>query len=603
MLILIGTATIAYNTQISTSIHVTKLLVPLKPVVPIKNSKGTLIPNSKNLLIWKEKETEEVKDKSSQGVDGSYNPFATNVDSGSISLEAHLSADKDVDKIPFRLTGKFGGKEVFKHDKECFQGKSVTVKWESPTKKKLGIPWGRAVDIEWYLTCIPTKQEIGSSKKTSRVEAYGVSGSLPSFFQKKGVSVRFLRRFALPDFEDYTKWVTSKCFEIGFKYDCNIGYPAFGTGDSSGGTYKLQNWLDEAPKPVSRVNCYDQAGIVHLAMMLQLGNPSKPWAYMNPFGYINKVPLVGWGECNNPFFEDDTSRQVVDINDAKRTGFNNHAFIVLSDKVLDSCCGPHQGTESKSEYISAAIDKVTTLKKCEAGKKITLKDGITDIDKTSANSAKSAKSAKSALAMIAPPRLNEAIDRAMDKAIVVNRPPVEASNADFGAIPLLFQQQFGARLEIETVVIDAEGSDSRYIFDIDGGGFTLDISVCKDHETAIRVMTEHLAGYTAPLDETLSRPLTGQEKGQLNLEGPGISVWIRGNVFFVLNIPSLGLESHILAKAVDDHFAVASVPSPGASLKPSLRELRGPKEPIEVGTEFTIQAEVGAKFCSIIILF
>lgn len=101
------------------------------------------------------------------------------------------------------------------------------------------------------------------------------------------------------------------------------------------------------------------------------------WAYLNPFGFINSADLIGWGNCNNPFFRstdesgvpDAPSQQLVDINrfDPIRSGFKTHAFIILPDAdilkrtVIDATSGPHAGTEPFKDYILAGIDTKTNL--------------------------------------------------------------------------------------------------------------------------------------------------------------------------------------------------------------------------------------------------
>lgn len=47
------------------------------------------------------------------------------------------------------------------------------------------------------------------------------------------------------------------------------------------------------------VNCFDQAGIVQLATLLGVPNGKIGCEHKMPFGYLNTINLVGWGECNN----------------------------------------------------------------------------------------------------------------------------------------------------------------------------------------------------------------------------------------------------------------------------------------------------------------
>ena len=103
---------------------------------------------------------------------------------------------------------------------------------------------------------------------------------------------------------------------------------------------------------------------------------------MQPYGYIKNTQLVGWGECDNPFFAGDQSEQIFKPRQgAQREPFKNHAFISVGPKpsnypstspsgdsaenqnvddlrrTLDACAGPHTGSETRAEYEDKAIDK------------------------------------------------------------------------------------------------------------------------------------------------------------------------------------------------------------------------------------------------------
>jgi hypothetical protein len=200
----------------------------------------------------------------------------------------------------------------------------------------------------------------------------------------------------------------------GMQYDVYRGAPKFAAREI-GGAYLLWNYLNKAS---TIVNCYDQAGAVQ-SLSGSLGiRPT--WIYLEPFGYIRETDLVGWGQCNSPFFRGNRALQVVAQNDPGRSGFGNHAFIehgtvapnaleaiglgavagavgggvigaiagggvgalvgalagalvgaligaavALSAErggyILDACAGPHLGTESRSQYIAAGIDTTATL--------------------------------------------------------------------------------------------------------------------------------------------------------------------------------------------------------------------------------------------------
>jgi len=200
----------------------------------------------------------------------------------------------------------------------------------------------------------------------------------------------------------------------GMRYDCYIGASHFGVR-WSGGTFELWNYIH---KTGLIVNCYDQAAAVQ-SLSGCLGIRST-WISLESYGFIRETDLVGWGMCNNPFFKGDTAVQRIGQNDAARTAFNHHTLIehgavgsslgaaigvgavggtlgggiggavegggvgALSGPqaggvvgplvgatvalkaegggyMLDACAGPHMGTESRSQYVAAAIDTTTTL--------------------------------------------------------------------------------------------------------------------------------------------------------------------------------------------------------------------------------------------------
>ncbi|MEP7124243.1 MAG: hypothetical protein ABJE95_25170 [Byssovorax sp.] len=198
-------------------------------------------------------------------------------------------------------------------------------------------------------------------------------------------------------------------------YDVWHGASDFVPG-GAGGDFQLWNYLHRATR---KVNCYDQAGAVQsLAGCLGI---RPTWIYLRPYGFIRETSLVGWpGQCNSPFFRAIVAVMVLGQNDAARTSFNNHAFIehgsvapglgaaigvgaalggvgggvigaiagggvgaligALAGAVVgavigaavalgaesggyifDACAGPHIGTESRTQYLAAGIDKATTL--------------------------------------------------------------------------------------------------------------------------------------------------------------------------------------------------------------------------------------------------
>ncbi|MBO4448851.1 MAG: hypothetical protein J5807_05135 [Kiritimatiellae bacterium] len=155
----------------------------------------------------------------------------------------------------------------------------------------------------------------------------------------------------------------------GLTYDTKRGRARF-ISDAGGGNMRLGDYIKASPtRSTDVVNCYDQAGgICSLGTLLGI---NAKYAYMNPFGYINIVNIVGVGQCNNPFFGD-ISRQygttpVVgqDLIYPLRSSFGNHAFAKVGNDVFDSCAGPVCGV-NEQQYIQDTIDTSTNAEAAEA---------------------------------------------------------------------------------------------------------------------------------------------------------------------------------------------------------------------------------------------
>ena len=152
----------------------------------------------------------------------------------------------------------------------------------------------------------------------------------------------------------------------GMTYDTTNGAPGFGTfhgNQLSQDSFNLTNYIN---KTGTVVNCYDQAAAVYtLGRLLGI---EVNYAYMNKFGYINTVNLVGVGNCNNPFYVGKPSPYnvpVVGSDDTGRTRFGNHAFAMLGDNVYDACALTLG--ELFSSYLTSAIDTSTPAESAVAG--------------------------------------------------------------------------------------------------------------------------------------------------------------------------------------------------------------------------------------------
>lgn len=154
---------------------------------------------------------------------------------------------------------------------------------------------------------------------------------------------------------DAVSEVTQCCFDI-----ANHKYEVVGGAASYGGatkTFELTEYIDGS---LGFVNCYDQTYAV-IVFSAALGM-SVDGLFLEPFGFINTVDLVGWGPCNNPFPHGLPVKNylIVDVKDPYRSGFGNHMFCEFITHVYDACAGPAKGSVGRSGYVSATIDTLST---------------------------------------------------------------------------------------------------------------------------------------------------------------------------------------------------------------------------------------------------
>lgn len=104
--------------------------------------------------------------------------------------------------------------------------------------------------------------------------------------------------------------------------------------------------------------CWDLAVILRYYLHV-IGIHDVSLCFMDPFGYLEKTSLVGWGECNNPFFGGTDHHEVVNDKSSHRTAFGNHMFCKLDfdNTIVDITTGPHLGELTPHQYVEAAVDK------------------------------------------------------------------------------------------------------------------------------------------------------------------------------------------------------------------------------------------------------
>ena len=152
---------------------------------------------------------------------------------------------------------------------------------------------------------------------------------------------------------DAVAQVTQCCFDIpNHKYETSRGAASYGGATT---VFHLNDYIDGS---LGFVNCYDQtyAVIVFCAALgIQVDG-----LFLDPFGFIKRVNLVGWGPCNNPFPKNfpTASYLIVAPRDPNRSAFGNHMFCENTAKIYDACAGPAKGTSDRAGYITATIDTI-----------------------------------------------------------------------------------------------------------------------------------------------------------------------------------------------------------------------------------------------------
>ncbi len=386
---------------------------------------------------WEEKDKETVKDKDNQ----SKKPAAYKRDGAggpkTFKVTVHVTQSENVSGGA-TLKGTLGNL--------MFKGAlaSVDAKEHDVTVTIENLPDHIAYvkgDATWALEVPDTKNTLALS--STRMELAFVYDTPANYFQnQKGVWAEALRFILRPgrasltgkktEAEIVERIVTFCHGRCGLMYDTKKGKSYYGVS-GGGGDFKLQSYINTM-STAHAANCYDQAGAVQ-SLCGALG-VKVDWIFLMPYGFISNTNLLGWGQCNNPFFEGNKIRLAVEKANAKneiiqlkkrkqdcelkrkatqpksvadadwnkhlndldnelkkadddmqknakklkeildaekavcqrdnpyRTRFGNHAFCALggkSGKILDACAGPHRGTETAAQYVTAAIDQATTL--------------------------------------------------------------------------------------------------------------------------------------------------------------------------------------------------------------------------------------------------
>ena len=250
---------------------------------------------------------------------------------------------------------------------------SVAIEWDKRAPKAF---IGSAT---FYAVSTPGNEKIGLV--SSNVEIYAISRSLPSYLSHNGIHREFLRLVVpsfrnemVQSFQDYISYASDILHNrTGMVYDIYGGGSSYYSQidlRTVEGTFNLSKWVSrrrllrpENNNLAFHVNCFDQAGIVQIALSLGILDKEQgkllAMTYLRPFGFIKETHLVGWGPCNNPLPRVGDGL-VVPQDSPTRQPFSSHMFISYDGNVVDATCGPtYIHFTGLQGYLNKAIDRTT----------------------------------------------------------------------------------------------------------------------------------------------------------------------------------------------------------------------------------------------------
>jgi uncharacterized Zn-binding protein involved in type VI secretion len=272
------------------------------------------------------------------------------------------------------LRGKFGDLEIEGSIELGEQpGKEFTVQIK---KLPENLTWLRGT-ARWEIVA---DAETTVPLESTFLEVFVIFDKPGKMFDEKGVwadALRWLfKRVKVGEInkpEEAAKKITSFCFGKrgqGLRYDTVAGASWYNANPIRSDSFHLFGYMRKSItvpghthliKPgAPECNCYDQAAAIQslcgaIGMVLIA-------RYMDPFGYIKPILLVGVGRCNNPFsWDDPQGNAVIGADEGRRQGFGNHAFCSYNDKIHDACGGPALGKDNLDGYTKNTIDKKTIL--------------------------------------------------------------------------------------------------------------------------------------------------------------------------------------------------------------------------------------------------
>ena len=486
-----------------------------------------------------------------------------------------------------------------------------------PSYAVANFPWGFANDVTWVLSV-----DGSEFRDTTRLEIYALTDTLPAYYHGV-VDVQFLRAMVLParaaPNQSWSEYVIDAAFsKFGFKYDIAHGAMKY-AGGAIWGSYDLRRWVRGINKN-NLINCYDQAGIVLVAVALGPEVVAE-WMYLDPFGFIFPTMLVGYPreECNNPFGKRENNLRV-DNNLDGRTYFSNHAFARINGKIADACAGPHRCTETLDQYIAKSIQLKAPEGVVDITEKTTnaywhpdVKAGYEDPG-TAAQAHPHAgvtalngcdiRSAKDLDAMKPTDNTIAAMKTARQGVTSVDTTTYAVAVDKLHQVVQAFSSSNNACDFDLDLSLNAEGVEATWDISIpDQRDTEISIYFCGDNNLATKMFEHDLHGSSMPWASSLEKPthssLCGDAVpcddgncvcGQILLaskpgEEQGLVRWVRGSL--VVNITGAASASYLFAKygaGIDDMIKKCA-PAPASK----------PSEPTVSGST-SLDTDHGAKF-------
>ncbi|MCJ1386227.1 hypothetical protein MMC17_009353 [Xylographa soralifera] len=600
---LTGTIAISYNSALTTNSKVSTVNVP-NPVTAVRNTKGE-VHKSSNLEVWNTISSSKYDDDTYHSIAGSYYPVAFDLSDNQLpKIDIYFNVDENMLGVPLDISGSIGSdSNVINSTDVVFfwtTGKETKVRLQvGPSWAQTSTPWGISGDVVWKWKVRVTPQVLKID--TTRLEFYAVNKSLPSFF-KKEIFVNLPRAIVLP-VRGRTNWVNHVCAatftDFKFEFDADDGAAAYAQS-KKGGNFKLSDYLSDIGES-DEVNSYDQAGIVQICLGLTPTRSDAAWVYMKKFGFTKTLPLVGRGDCNNPFYlnSDYNSKKICDNNATDRSYLSDEAIISLNGKIIDTCLGPAKGTDTLADYLAHSIqtETETTLYQSTSTKPATKDDAVTSYKGVSSLTYPTA----TVSTLLPMPAMDKEIKEAMQKAIPATPVVIQQSSAN---IPEFFSK---GKFKIVRQSIEATqfGTFASWVLSSGPQRRVVQISVLPDHQTAVDCFADHLTSYNMPLNRVFSSVKPGAQKGQLSLQSNaskhrGIIIWVWGNIFVRVfgSVPTAELDEY-LASVLHKKISSAAVPVKQAPL-PKIGKVSLPEDKVRLGEQFIVQVEdVGSEYSNV----